>query len=144
MRTFYRNAPIIIGAGALLVLLIAPAPHWLNAEEPVVTGSLVIDTENGKQPARLAELRARLDGSDRNVALNALQLALNELDDGGSLVWRRSSRGLAGVIKPVSAFRDNAGRVCRHLSYSLSLGTYVREIEGVACRQSDGRWSLAG
>jgi surface antigen len=59
-------------------------------------------------------------------------------------VWRRSSRGLAGVIKPVSAFRDNAGRVCRHLSYSLSLGTYVREIEGVACRQSDGRWSLAG
>jgi surface antigen len=144
MRTFYRNAPIIIGAGALLVLLSAPAPLSLIAEEPLITGAVQIDAESAAQPANFAELRAQLDASDRAVALNALQVALNELGDGASLLWRRRSRGLTGVIKAVSAFRDDAGRVCRHVSYSLSLGTYAREVEGVACRESNGSWSLAG
>ena len=154
MRTFHRNAPIILGAGALAVLLLGPAPHALYAEEPVTTaavaadpmttGAVVIDTESAKQPVAFAELRSRLDGSDRDLALNALQVALTELSDGATLVWRRPSRALTGVIKPVSAFRDDEGRVCRHLIYSLSLGTYVRQVEGIACREPDGKWSLAG
>jgi surface antigen len=48
------------------------------------------------------------------------------------------------VIKPVSAFRDDEGRVCRHVKYSLSLGTFVREVEGTACREEGGAWSLQG
>jgi surface antigen len=48
------------------------------------------------------------------------------------------------VIKPVSAFRDDEGRVCRHLTYSLLLGTFVREVVGIACREPIGSWSLAG
>jgi surface antigen len=144
MRTVRRNAPIIIGAGALAILLIAPAPLSLFAEEPVHTGSIDIDTENARQPAAFAELRAKLDGSDRDIALNALQVALTELGDGATLVWRRPSRGLTGVIKPVSAFRDGEGRVCRHVTYSLSLGTFVREVEGTACREEGGAWSLQG
>jgi surface antigen len=51
---------------------------------------------------------------------------------------------LVGRIKPVSAFRDDQGRVCRHVVYSLALDTYQRQIEGVACRESDGSWSLSG
>jgi surface antigen len=144
MRTFHWNAPIIIGAGALAVLLLAPAPTALYAEEPVAVASVVIDTESAKQPVTFAELRSRLDGSDRDLALNALQVALTELSDGATLVWRRPSRALTGVIKPVSAFRDDEGRVCRHLIYTLSLGTYVRQVEGIACRGADGNWSLAG
>ena len=144
MRTFHWNAPIIIGAGALTVLLMAPAPTALYAEEPVAVASVVIDTESPKQPVTFAELRSRLDGSDRDLALNTLQVALTELSDGATLVWRRPSRALTGVIKPVSAFRDDEGRVCRHLIYSLSLGTYVRQVEGIACRGADGNWSLAG
>jgi surface antigen len=147
MRTVHRNAPIIIGAGALALLLIAPASLSLFAEEPAYTGSVVIDTESAegaKQRAAFAELRAKLDGTDRAVALNALQVALTELGDGGTLIWKRPSRELTGVIKPVSAFRDDEGRVCRHLTYSLSLDTFVREVEGIACREPGGSWSLAG
>jgi len=44
----------------------------------------------------------------------------------------------------VSAFRDDKGRVCRHVVYSISLGGYEKEIEGNACRGRDGSWSLAG
>lgn len=114
------------------------------AADPMTTASVVIDTESAEQPVAFAELRSRLDRSDRYLALNALQVALTELSDGATLVWRRPSRELTGIIKPVSAFRDDEGRVCRHLIYSLSLGTYVRQVEGIACRGADGNWSLAG
>ena len=96
------------------------------------------------QQLGLNELKARLDQSDRAAAMQALELALSELGDGVTLVWRRPERELVGRIKPVSAFRDDQGRVCRHVVYSLALGTYQRQIEGVACRESDGSWSLSG
>ena len=140
MRTFRWNAPIIIGAGALVLSVFALAPLPLKAGESGadVTGSL-----EGRQLG-LNELKARLDQSDRAAAMQALELALSELGDGVTLVWRRPERELIGRIKPVSAFRDDHGRVCRHVVYSLALGTYQRQIEGVACRESDGSWSLSG
>ena len=71
-------------------------------------------------------------------------MALTELGDGATLVWRRPSRGLTSVIKPVSAFRDGDGRVCRHVTYSLSLGTFVSKVKGTACRVEGGAWLLQG
>ncbi len=142
MRTIRWKAPIIIGTGAL-ALLLTPAPLSLNAEEPLNSWAAIVNTESAEQAAVTA-LRARLDRSDRAMALNALQEALSELGDGASLVWQRPSRALTGVIKPVSAFRDDVGRVCRHLTYWLSVGPYVKQVEGTACRESDGQWSLAG
>jgi hypothetical protein len=52
---------------------------------------------------------------------------------------RSSGRGRrVGLIQAASAFRDDEGRVCRHLTYSLSLGTFVREVEGIAGREPGG------
>lgn len=130
MRTFRCNAPIIIGAGALAVLCFAPAPSLLKAEEYRAV------SENRRTGPS--------DRSDRIAAHKALQLALSELGDGVTLVWERPERGLVGRIRPVWAFRDDKGRVCRTVAYSLTLGTYQREIRGVACREQDGSWSLAG
>ena len=143
MRAIRWKAPIIIGTGAL-ALLLTPATLSLNAEVPLNSWAVIVNTVSAEQTENVTELRARLDRSDRAMALNALQEALSELGDGASLVWQRPSRALTGVIKPVSAFRDDEGRVCRHLTYSLSVGTYVKQVEGIACRQSDGQWSLAG
>jgi surface antigen len=140
MRTFRWNAPIIIGAGALALSLFAPAPLPLKAGE---SGAEVAAASEGQQLG-LSELKARLDRSDRVAAVQALELALSELGDGVTLVWQRLERGLIGRIRPVSAFRDDRGRVCRHVIYSLALGTYQRQIEGVACREQDGSWSLSG
>jgi surface antigen len=144
MRTFLGNAPITIGAGVAAFLSLAPAPTHLHAGEPVTTLAVVIDADGAKRPLALADLRARLGGSDRSVALNALEVALNELGDGATLVWKRQGHGLAGAIRPVAAFRDDRGRVCRHLIYSLSFGNYPRKVEGIACRGADGIWSLQG
>ena len=52
MRTVHRNAPIIVGAGVLALLLVAPASLSLFAEEPAYTGSVVIDAENDAALAR--------------------------------------------------------------------------------------------
>jgi surface antigen len=139
MRTFRWNAPIIIGAGALAVLLFAPAPS-LKAGE-IGAGQTAASQ---KQPQSFGELKARLDKSDRLAAMQALEVALSELGDGMTLVWQRPARALSGRIKPVSAFRDDQGRVCRHVLYALELGAYRRQIEGVACRETDGSWSLSG
>lgn len=92
----------------------------------------------------LAELRSRLDPGDRSMAMQALDLALAEIADGSTLVWKRPARELVGRIKPVSAFRDDQGRICRRLVYSLTLGSHERRAEGIACREESGRWSLAG
>jgi surface antigen len=140
MRTFRWNAPIIIGAGALAFSLFAPAPLSLQAGE---TGANKF-TASENQQLSLGELKARLDRSDRLAALQALELALSELGDGVTLVWQRPERALSGRIRPVSAFRDDLGRICRHVVYSLALGAFQRQVEGVACRESDGSWSLTG
>jgi surface antigen len=50
---------------------------------------------------------------------------------------------ISGRIKPVSAFRENQGHICRHVIY-LAFGAYEKKIEGEACRDGDGHWSISG
>ncbi|MGV1015667.1 MAG: hypothetical protein ACOYB4_11930, partial [Methyloceanibacter sp.] len=128
--TFHWDAPIIIGAGALLFSLLPPA-------------SLPLGAQNSETPS-LAELKARLEPSDRRTAVRALHLALSEVGDGMTFVWQRPVRELTGKITPVSAFRDGQGRLCRRVVYWLALGGYERQIEGIGCRENDGSWSLSG
>jgi|GEM_PF-485443 len=140
MRTFRRNAPIIIGAGALVFLSLAPAPSLLKPEESGAKAEIASD----KGRPSFGQLKAQLDWSDRIAALKALELALSELGDGATLVWQRRERHLVGRIRPESPFHDDKGRLCRHIVYSLALGAYRRQIEGDACREPDGSWSLSG
>ncbi|MGH6736368.1 MAG: RT0821/Lpp0805 family surface protein [Methyloceanibacter sp.] len=124
-----------------MLSVLLPAP-LLKAEESGASEAAAVAAE--PQPQDFKELKASLDHSDRRVALQALQMALTELADGVTLVWRRQESGLVGRIKPVSAFRDGEGRICRRLIYTLALEAYERKIEGVACREPDGSWSITG
>ena len=62
MRTFRWNAPIIIGAGALVVLLFAPAPLPLRPGRAERIGCTPLREASN---ASLGELKARLERSDR-------------------------------------------------------------------------------
>lgn len=139
-RTFRSNAPIIIGAGALVFLSFVPAPSPIT---PADSGTKAEAASDRGNPS-FGQLKAKLDWSDRIAALTALELALSELGDGATLVWQRSERRLMGRIRPDSAFRDDKGRLCRHIVYSLALGPHRRQVEGDACREPDGSWSLSG
>jgi len=109
---------------------------------PGLTGVATLPAPE-KNPIRtLADLRSKLDSRDHAVAMRALHLALSRVPDGGTFVWQKKNHALKGVIKPTKAFRDAQGRVCRHVIYTLALGRYIKQIEGIACRHEDGRWQL--
>jgi hypothetical protein len=139
MRGFRWIAALIIGAAVLLISILASPFHLLRAEENGARVGPMVPTAPS-----LGGLRAKLDQSDRQAAYQALQLALDEMGDGMTLIWKRPARGLEGQIKPVSAFRDNKGRLCRHILYFLSFGGDAKEIEDHACREADGSWTLGG
>lgn len=118
----------------------AVTPDKARAATPVARSAPPIPT---RKPAQsLAKLRARLDHKDHLIAMRALHLALTQVPDGGTFVWRKNSRSLKGLIKPTKAFRNAQGQVCRHVVYALSLGRYIKQIEGIACRTGDGTWRL--
>jgi surface antigen len=102
-------------------------------------------TASENQQLKPWRAQGRLDRSDRLAALQALELALSELGDGVTLVWQRPERALWPGDQPVSAFRDDLGRICRHVVYSLALGGFQQaEIEGVACREATAPGRFAG
>lgn len=96
-----------------------------------------------KKPVYLTP-RDTLTYYDRLAALEAVQIALSEVGDGDSYVWRRRHGRLNGVIQPTKSYKDTAGRVCRHVIVLLNSGNYSRKREGIACRHIDGIWSLDG
>ncbi len=149
MRMFHRSSvfPLVtffLAATALGHI----SPSALAEPASEISGNIPV-TAMAAPPApeknpvrRFKELRSKLDGMDQIVALRALHLALNQVPDGGTFVWRKRSRSLKGMIKPSKAFRNTDGQVCRHIIYALVLGLYTKQIEGIACRQEDGRWQL--
>ena len=50
-------------------------------------------------------------------------MALTEVGDGGSYVWRRSHGRLSGIVQPTASFKDPGGRVCRHIVLTMTVGT---------------------
>ncbi len=97
-------------------------------------------------PARTTPIAPphELDARDEIAALERIQYALSEVGDGSTYVWRRWHGRLAGVIHPTSSFKDDSGKVCRHLMVLLTTGRRTSKIEGVACRLPSGRWQLDG
>lgn len=138
-RVLSRLAMLAVLAGALPMRAAAADPA------PPRTAPTVQETEAPtERRTTVADLKARLDETDLVAALQALHIALSQLGDGATYVWGRRSRSLMGIIKPTAAFVDDQGRVCRHLVYTLSLGGYSKTIEGIACRQIEGLWTLSG
>jgi surface antigen len=86
----------------------------------------------------------KLDARDEIAALERIQYALSEVGDGSTYVWRRWHGRLSGVVNPTVSFKDDSGKVCRHLVVLLTTGERTRRIEGIACRMASGRWRLEG
>lgn len=87
---------------------------------------------------------ALLSFDDRIATLHILHLALNETADGGTFTWQAPGGRLGGIARPLSSFKSASGQVCRHLIVALATPSKVRQIEGIACRGTEGSWSFDG
>ena len=53
--------------------------------------------------------------------------------------WKSDKSGIAFTVTPDSVVRSEQN-ACRDFTLKTSLGTFLREFPGTACRQDDGRW----
>ena len=149
MRTFplpplFRGGVTALTLGLATLIAsdgIAESPDF--ATEPKVVRQMQPGPARKARQPSLAELRASLDDTDRLATLNAVHVALTQLSDGATFVWRNSARTLTGVVRTTVAFRNVDGDICRHLILTLTLGRYAKRVEGIACRDGEGRWHLS-
>ncbi len=85
-----------------------------------------------------------LGQADEIATLYAIHTALSSVGDGGAYVWQRGNGRLDGLIRPTTSFKSGSGKICRHLIIRLNSRDYSREVEGIACRDESGAWSLTG
>ena len=153
MRFDPRFAKIEFGFAALLmVTLIAfttsahAAPLTQKYQKPLIKGApkINLNWSDAKKPRQmtLTRLRAKLRPADEYATLNALLIALSQVGDGQTYIWGRPKRQLRAFITPTSSYRDKTGTICRKLTVSLALGSYMKRIETTACRAKDRSWKL--
>ncbi len=135
-------AAVVITAFVLVAMILlgtmsarAEGPKWETRVYPEAAPSAAI---------RPLILPYRLNVRDEIAALERIQFALSEVGDGTTYVWRRWHGQLAGMIHPIASFKDQSGKVCRHLMVLLTTGKRTSKIEGIACRLPSGRWQLEG
>ena len=148
---FYRCVALFataVAACTLSVLLALPEGVRAADGKPTETAPCAFPNHDNapRRDARpkFAELQDRLDVDDEIATLEAIRVALSEVGDGSTFVWRRGNGRLSGVVNPTSSFRDARGRICRHLVLLLATASRTGKIEGIACRLGNGRWELDG
>ena len=150
-----RASFVSFGAGAGVAFLacsLVPLEASAQTTAPAERAPCTCPTNPSKPPGisakpKFAEANAAtafLDENDEIAALEAIRVALTEVGDGGSYVWHRTHGRLSGVVQPTASFKDPAGRVCRHIVLTMSIGLATAKAEGIACRLADGRWQLDG
>jgi hypothetical protein len=134
-------------AALALSLMVAPMAAFAAESAPAEKPSCTCPGQDGpKREARpkFADLHGNLDEWDEIAALEAIRIALTEIGDGSTFVWRRANGRISGAVKPTSSFKAVDGKICRHIQIILAAGKRTAKIEGVACRLGNGRWELDG
>jgi len=147
----WQDATSVYAGNAPVAASLPPLPHQRPAFEaksngidalkdrPFANSSPVILRQ---QP--LIRPSSKLGPSDEIAALHAIHTALSSVGDGGAFVWQRRSGLLTGLIRPTTSFKSSSGDICRHIIIRLNSKRYTREVEGIACRDKAGAWSLTG
>ncbi len=106
---------------------------------------------NGNAPAALAGTLAggylgnRLGSRfDEDARLAAVQAERQALSTNQPAAWSDPQAGARGRVRPLRSFTDAAGRECREYTHTVTIQGRQESGTGIACRQSDGSWTLVG
>ncbi|WP_374306396.1 RT0821/Lpp0805 family surface protein [Methylocella sp.] len=97
-----------------------------------VTGSI--------EPSPLDSL---LDAEDWRRARAALSTALDPQGNGAEVAWDNPQSGAKGVFAPLAPPYPDDGKVCRAFRAQAKAGDASRRVEGVACADKNGDWTIA-
>lgn len=81
---------------------------------------------------------------DEDARATAAQAERQSLDTNQPADWSDAQAGASGRVRPLRSFTDAAGRECREYSHTVNIQGKQESGTGIACRQSDGSWSLVG
>jgi hypothetical protein len=145
------SSSVLLGGLLILAPALVHATDKAAPKKPNAATCTCPDSENAKPwprpkfaDAMPPGLPRHLDMTDEMAALEAVHLALSEVGDGASYVWHRRNGRISGIISPTASFKDAEGRVCRHITVTLTAGPQSARTEGIACRMTDKSWRLEG
>jgi len=92
---------------------------------------------------RQATEAAGLQPSDRTMASEKLQVALESSISGKSVSWKNAKSGASGSVTPIKTWKNDQGDFCRSYSekFTLATGRTVSR-RGVACRMKNAVWKI--
>lgn len=121
------------------------APPPLPQKKPITSDySAHLSPEPDKRHTARSKPAAKFGAMDEIATLLAIHQALSSVGDGGAYIWRRGNGRLTGLFRPTTSFKSSNGEICRHIIIRLNSKHYTREVEGIACRDESGTWSLSG
>ena len=85
-----------------------------------------------------------LQDSDRRLAAQTLQKALESAKDGAEADWQNPKTGNRGIATPTKTIIRSDGTPCREFRTEVTNGRDLGVSRGEACRRADGSWKIQG
>ena len=85
-----------------------------------------------------------LDRADILYLQRAHQQALEFAPSGRSARWQNPHTGHSGAVTLLRTYHVHSGAYCRAYRTTVTIGGWIEEAHGTACRQTDGSWMVVG
>jgi surface antigen len=128
VRACALAAAIALGACATAI----PLPSFMGVGNDV-TGSI---------PPPSAALSPFLDQEDWRRAKGALGIALDPQGNGAAVAWENPRSGARGSFTPVADAKAVDDKICRAFLAEVGGAAPARSLQGAACRDKAGEWTL--
>jgi surface antigen len=96
----------------------------------------------GSIPPPSAKLSPYLDSEDWRRAKGAMGLALDPQGNGAPVSWDNAKSGARGSFTPVGEARPVDDKICRAFLADVGGAAPARALQGTACRDKSGDWTL--
>ncbi|MFQ5974407.1 MAG: RT0821/Lpp0805 family surface protein [Alphaproteobacteria bacterium] len=87
------------------------------------------------------ELYNNLTDEDVEIAVRAMQVAMETKPTGEAVDWTNPTSGNAGAFTPRRTFITDRGIFCRDYEEKLEVGERSGVVNNTACRSEDGVWT---
>ena len=114
-----------------------PIGSFMNANANAVAD----EDATGSIPS--APLERLLGPEDWRRAKAALSTALDPQGDGSPVSWDNPQSGVKGSFSPTSKAYPSDAKVCRRFSADVERKAGGKTMQGVACADKSGEWSIA-